>query len=74
MAVCVWTFSDILYIVIAPIIIWFPNATPRRQKGTSGLTGPTEAPVFIVSLDKEINDSGATSWFEFPFVAGFCEI
>ena len=32
----------------------------RRQKGTSGLPGPTEAPVFIVSLDKEINDSGAT--------------
>lgn len=35
---------------------------------------PTEAPESIVSIDREINDSGATSKFEFPFVAGLCEI
>lgn len=35
---------------------------------------PTEASVTVVSVHKGMNEQGAISWFEFPFVAAFSEV
>lgn len=36
--------------------------------------GPEETIVIVVSVYKGMNEQAAISWFEFPFVAGFCDV